>query len=168
MGTHNKHGAHWDPQTVLEDDIPWLREASIEKSLQDSSETLCGSHSGACNCEETSLLSKYDNQTKIKCRIYIYICIYLIVFGYFPPGNCWNLCLFKYHAHGDVHNSLEIHECLNKCEHIQIKHLTFKGPCHNPTNILLSSKKSAAFLPKFKTCRPVTEGQQKQLSKGKG
>jgi len=90
----------------------------------------------------------------------------------FPPGNGWNLCSLEYHAHGDVHGSIEIHECFKQSEDIQIKHLNFKGPMpHSNKHIPVCPKNPLhLFHPstlQFKTSRPVTEGQQKQLSKGR-
>ena len=47
----------------------------------------------------------------------------------FPPGNGWNLCSLEYHAHGDVHGSIEIHECFKQSErHTNQANLNFKGP----------------------------------------
>ena len=159
--------AHWGPQTVLEDDIPWLREASIDNHVSTPAKHwLCGSDSGACNCEETSLLSEiwWSNKDWMP-QLYTYVVgdFHLEMVGTSVHLNIMLMVMFMVQS--------KFMNVSNKVKTYKSSTWISRGQCHTPTNIFLCPKNPLhLFHPstlQFKTSRPVTEGQQKQLSKGR-
>ena len=159
--------AHWGPQTVLEDDIPWLREASIDNHVSTPAKHwLCGSHSGACNCEETSLLSEiwWSNKDWMpQLCTYVVGDFHLEMVGTSVHLNIMLMVMFMVQS--------KFMNASNKVK--TYKSSTWFQGANTTLQQTYSclSKNSAAslppFHPSFKTSRPVTEGQQKQLSKGR-
>lgn len=160
--------AHWGPQTVLEDDIPWLREASIDNHVSTPAKHwLCGSHSGACNCEETSLLSEiwWSNKDWMP-QLYTYVVgdFHLEMVGTSVHLNIMLMVMFMVQS--------KFMNASNKVKTYKSSTWISRGQCHTPTNIFMFVQKirciSSTLPPFVQNFLPSHWRAAKTAVKGKG